>query len=824
MTLFPEPGPKYSPQASRIWCDEPDSDSNQVGPQIRLFRRRFELDHCPSRAELRIYAEMRYVVFVNGTFIARGPQLHHATVMPLDVMDLTSHLTVGMNVIAVAVIAASMSYHNGVPTGTPGLIAELDLMDENGMTQSIRTDQNWRVTAKTGWRRDVPRRSGAIDYIEVCDMAVHPRGWQEAAFDDSDWQSPEVESKPWSDFDPIFCLAPQPALTYNDVPAATLLDNYEITERPVRVDPAGGTHGYGQALMDQAWLAPQATTISVTDRAVGGFRVEGLTPERGAVLVLDLGAEYAGQFVLDAVCPSTGVIDLGWAEFYEAERPAFLLKRVSYVDQILSVEGELRWHPLQFNAGRYMIVILRGFDGTVEIKRSGIVASEPELEWLGKFETQETTRRLTPLWALCRRTLAVGTQEGLMDCPTREQAAYIGDGHPVARWIAQLTGDTRYWKYLVTEQYRRPAANGLIRSTVFSGQNDALIDYNLLSILGTRDYHNYTRDDATVAGCLDVCEGVLAWFDRQRDERGLFNWQWQAKRGGRVWEPCYRPDYPQLDGPNNLFIDHSGMGWHNDIGPGLDRRGINAAINALLIQAHEALADLHERVGSPQRAEVLRQHAAAMRPVILETFFDTERGVFVDGEFDGQQLERISEHTNVWAILAGCCEPNQARSILNSVFDQTREDVARGGPYFWYYSFEALARYGLVELALNSIERVWGPMLDRGATTLFETTLGDDKDTACHPWSGPPVQFLLEHIAGLPAFAHPGDTIKLRPRCDLLPDCRAKIVTISGAITIQWNRQNDKLLLAGSLPDSVHAVLDDERYEHDWHTSRISIA
>lgn len=814
MTALAQPGLPIDLQASRIWCDDPGFDDDRAGPHVRLFRRTFVLQDRPAQAELRIYAEMRYGLFVNDRFIARGPQLHHATVMPLDVIDLTSHLIEGANVIAVAVIAARTSYHNGVPTGTPGLIAELELTEPSGLTQMILSDSQWRVTAKTGWRHDVPRRSNPIDYIEICDMAEHPLGWQQVGFDDTDWQVPDVDAEPWADFDPTFCLAPQPALTYDFVPVTSLLNRYDITDPPVQVDPEGSTNRYARALMEQAWLPSKAVRLSELDPETGGCRVEGLRRDVGAVLVFDLGAEYAGQFVLDATCSSRGVIDLGWAEFYEDERPTFLLKGVSYVDQIHAAAGEMRWHPIQFSAGRYVIVILRGFEGTVEIRRCGIVASEPGLNWQGSFACDQT--RLTSLWALSRRTLAVGTQEGLMDCPTREQAAYIGDGHPVARWIAQLTGDTRYWTYLVTEQFRRPATNGLIRSTVFSGMDGTLIDYNLLAIIGTRDYHDYTRDDATVCGCLDVCDGILAWFDRQRDERGLFNWQWGDTRKPRIWEPCYQPDYPHIEGGLNLFIDHSGMGWHNDIGPGLDRRGINAAINALLIQTREALAELHERVGSKRRAVELREQAAAMRPVMVETFFDSTRGVFVDGEFEGQRLERISEHTNVWTILAGCCEAEQARGILKSVFDGSRDDVARGGPYFWYYSFDALARYNLIELATQSIERVWGPMLDRGATTLFETTLGDEKDTACHPWSGPPVQFLLEHLAGLPSYAHRRDTITLRPRYDLLSQCRASVMTAAGRIAIQWERESEQVHLQGELPDGLDANFDDEVVQGQW--------
>src|SRR5690606_36003377 len=140
------------------------------------------------------------------------------------------------------------------------------------------------------------------------------------------------------------------------------------------------------------------------------------------------------------------------------------------------------------------------FTGSVHVRRFGVVASEPDLAWEGSFRCDDD--RLNAIFDLCARTVRVGTQEGLMDCPTREQAPYVGDGHPVAEWIARLTGDTRHWAYLVREQFGRVADSGLIRSTPFSWRDDTLIDYTLIAILGTRDYLRWTGDRELVRPLL----------------------------------------------------------------------------------------------------------------------------------------------------------------------------------------------------------------------------------------------------------------------------------------------------------------------------------
>ena len=47
------------------------------------------------------------------------------------------------------------------------------------------------------------------------------------------------------------------------------------------------------------------------------------------------------------------------------------------------------------------------------------------------------------------------------------------------------------------------------------------------------------------------------------------------------------------------------------------------------------------------------------------------------------------------------------------------------------------------DAALALIEREWGAMLARGATTTWEGFLGDAKDSLCHPFSTAPLLFLL---------------------------------------------------------------------------------
>ncbi|MBW7459293.1 hypothetical protein K0U00_35095, partial [Paenibacillus sepulcri] len=55
--------------AQWIWGGEEESPRNEW----RCFRRNFEVPENPGETELRISADSRYVLYINGTQVGRGP-------------------------------------------------------------------------------------------------------------------------------------------------------------------------------------------------------------------------------------------------------------------------------------------------------------------------------------------------------------------------------------------------------------------------------------------------------------------------------------------------------------------------------------------------------------------------------------------------------------------------------------------------------------------------------------------------------------------------------------------------------------------------------
>src|SRR5215510_2661230 len=64
-------------------------------------RRTFELTTVPAAVPARFTADSRYVLWVNGREVARGPVRGHPQTLRFDLLDLAPHLRAGENTLAV---------------------------------------------------------------------------------------------------------------------------------------------------------------------------------------------------------------------------------------------------------------------------------------------------------------------------------------------------------------------------------------------------------------------------------------------------------------------------------------------------------------------------------------------------------------------------------------------------------------------------------------------------------------------------------------------------------------------------------------------------
>jgi hypothetical protein len=110
--------------------------------QHAVFLRAFDLDSVPASASIRLFSYTRYRLYVNGTYMGRGPSRYQNQRPEYDTREIAEKLRPGKNTVAVLV-------HCDAPTGrimrhAPGFAALLKL-GKGDSASTIATDPGWQA-------------------------------------------------------------------------------------------------------------------------------------------------------------------------------------------------------------------------------------------------------------------------------------------------------------------------------------------------------------------------------------------------------------------------------------------------------------------------------------------------------------------------------------------------------------------------------------------------------------------------------------------------------------------------------------------------------
>ena len=162
-------------QASMIWA-EPGVDKTGVAV---AFRKSFVLPQKPARAELSIFADVRYVLWINGTYVDRGPSRFQPNGPQYDVVNVAPHLRAGRNSIVVLVVGNLSG--GKVMLHRPGFTA---LLEADGR-EVLRTDSSWK------WSDATRYREVAASWPDLGETVVDTR------VEDGDWTVPDYDDLKW---------------------------------------------------------------------------------------------------------------------------------------------------------------------------------------------------------------------------------------------------------------------------------------------------------------------------------------------------------------------------------------------------------------------------------------------------------------------------------------------------------------------------------------------------------------------------------------------------------------------------------------------------
>jgi len=178
-----------SVQQHMIWA-APDA---KLQSAFVAFRKRFSLADVPAKANLHIFADVRYMLWINGRYVLRGPVRFVPSGPEYDSDDVTSYLHSGDNELVLLVLAnqsnGKMMHH------APGLAVRLEITGAQGTPIVVATDPTWK------WSDQIRYRTPGVDWgneMDVIDSTVEDGDWTRSEYNDSNWDNAaKVDGNQW---------------------------------------------------------------------------------------------------------------------------------------------------------------------------------------------------------------------------------------------------------------------------------------------------------------------------------------------------------------------------------------------------------------------------------------------------------------------------------------------------------------------------------------------------------------------------------------------------------------------------------------------------
>jgi len=741
------------------WITHPDIAAEETA--VLHFQRDLVLEVVPESFVVRVSADNRYRLFVNGASVSVGPARSDLMHWRYERVDLAPFLRAGSNLIAATV----WNWGDSMPTAQISLRTGFLLEGEE--SDAINTGESWQVVQDNAYGFTMPEHEAIGGYYvaapgEDFDGNVHPWGW-----DDRDGGSAR-ESVAWT---PAVTIGAFPGLSRGSAPHGTA-GEWQLVES--QLPPMEETHERFAAIR-------RTSGVEAEPELLTGMQDLVIPANTQAAVLLDRGRLTNAYPVLLASGGTGANMRLTYAEsLYDADgnkgdRNAIEGKTIKGVSDTIAFDGgdRRRFQPLWWRTYRYVqLDIETGEDPLALHDIHGVFTAYP-MQQNAAFSSDQDW--IGPIWDINWRGLRLSAYDTFMDTPYWEQLQYVGDTRIEALVTLYNSGDDRLVRNALTliNQSRMP--DGLTTSRYPTDETQIIPPFSLWWSAMVHDYWMHRDDPEFVRSFMPGVRGVMAWYEGQIDETGLL--------GPMPWWNFldWAPKFPIGMAPGS-------------------RDGHSATLTLQFAYTLRRVAELEERFGQP--AEAARFHALAdqLGEAVREQAWDEERGLFADTP----AKTSFSQHANVLAVLAGVVPANEQKALMERVLAD--DSLIQATVYFRFYVDEAMMQAGLGDRYLERLD-LWQEMIRIGLTTTPESPEPTRSDS--HAWATHPNYHLLASVLGVRPASEGFGTISIAPMLGEMQHASGTIPHPSGPISVTLRRAGSNGLDGEiELPPGLHGTFD----------------
>jgi hypothetical protein len=737
---------------------------------------------------VRVSADSRYTLYVNGVRIHQGPARCFPATQSYDTLDLAAHLHAGRNAICAIVHQFGVPTFQNVYRDACGFLLDGHIEAENDQKIALNTPVDWRHRIARGWRKDVSRLTIQMGFQEHFDADADPADWMSP-----DYESPESDG--WAEpmswpvgYHPWLVMSPReiPLLSQSEHSFASVICEFH------------GENGRGYKIADDVYhfacteerkrgsdlinaadalLKRDESTATISPRSEGEF----------VAVVLDSGSYRTGHLQLDiAQAAGDEIIDILYAEELDKNKFPLIVgtsaetassSQICTADRYRCRPGAQTWETFGYRGMKYVALIFRNITSPLKLRHVGVRQVQADVAELGKFHCSD--EKLNQIWHVGRQTQRNCLFDAFVDCPWREQAMWWGDARVQARVTSHAFGDISILERGIRLMAQSQAADGSLHSHPPSDEpHHRLPDFMMTWVGSLWDHYFHSGKTHLIEDCLPALHRLMEFFQRHEIADGLMG-NFQGWWVFLDWAELYKGNYCGV-------------------------------LNMMYLQALRYAAALCQIVSDSKSSALYSRRADALAAAIVKYFWDDEAKIWRDG-FDAQSnepVEQVSQHMSAMAILLGLKREQRnklAREVLIKTARGRSRKIVEASPFFYAYVLEALIESGCRKEAVDIIRDKWGAMIDAGATTfweLWEVTT----ESRCHAWSSSPVYHLMQQVLGVMP-AEPGwRSVRIAPLTDDLEFARGTIPSPHGLIHIEWEKAGeDQLACRIDLPPGIKA-------------------
>lgn len=449
-----------------MWITHPTAGRE---PGLFAFRLPFSLAALPQTATVRVSADVKYRLYVNGALAAFGPCKRGEYDTYYDTVELAPYLQTGENELLAYVLCLPDNYGYYMTLIRSGLAAFM--LEGAAGDCDLTTDARWQVARCTEFA-----------------FAPYSHGVMAGEFEQIDYRRLSREYLSAQTVEPAYTAAPYnvygESFRWRLSPRAIPPLTYQLSPLPALPDLSAG----GEAVWDAGCEMTGALRL----------RVSG-TP--GTVITLTYAECYAQYNPADGSFakavrddPAAGVID----------GPG---------DRLILDGSERVFETFWLRTFRFIRVTV---EGSARIEEAQVAGMYYPLTPEATFTSSDPDA--AAMWEVSLRTLRCCMHDSFEDCPYFEQMQYAMDTRLQMLYQRQLSPDRALIRKGLRDfqESRRP--DGLTLSRAPTARKQRIPGFALHYIFMIRDWMRYDGDPAFVRELMPTVEGILDWFaDRMQN-------------------------------------------------------------------------------------------------------------------------------------------------------------------------------------------------------------------------------------------------------------------------------------------------------------------